>query len=206
MTNAQLQKETEMERTRVMSAMRGKWASRWIWAAVIQGAIIATITVLIVEPWTYFNISSYFSPSRVIAGGGGGVWMFTGYILYLTVGVIAVAVTAIFYFYIEGVTGKVYHGLTNYLAWGHYLLMNIGVAGAMMLMIWGGYMAGYAGTAVAAGGLGLTDEQIHVQYLGQLVNPIGALVLLATFGAVLGGLGFIMRSRAPGYGLSTATK
>lgn len=179
-----------------MPALGGKWAGRWITAAVVQGAILAVITVLIVQPLSYFNINPYFSPSKVIAGGGGGTWMFTGYILYLTVGVIAVAVTAIFYFYIEGVTGKLYHGLTNYLAWAHYLLMNVGVAGSMMLMIWGGYMAGYAGAAVAEGGLGYTDEQIHVKYLGQLVDPIGLLVLLAALGAVLGGLGFVLRSRA----------
>jgi len=43
--------------------------------------------------------------------------------------------------------------------------------------------------------LGYTDAQIHVTYLGQLVNPIGALVMLAALGAVLGGLGFVIRSR-----------
>jgi hypothetical protein len=148
-----------------------------------------------VEPLSYFNIDSYFSPSKVIAGGGAGTWMFTGYILYIVVGVVAVAVTAIFYFYLEGVMGKVYHGLTNYLAWGQYIFMNVGVAGAMILMIWGGYMGGYAGTAVASGGLGYTDAQIHVAYLSQLVDPIGALVLLAGLGAILGGLGFVIRSR-----------
>jgi hypothetical protein len=179
----------------MMQQVRGKWAGRFIWAAVVQGAIVAIVTVLIVEPLSIFNIDSYFSPSKVIAGGGGGTWMFTGYILYLVVGVVAVAVTAIFYFYIEGVEGKTYHGLTNYLAWGHYVFLNVGVAGSMLLMIWGGYMAGYAGTAVASGGLGYTDGQIHVHYLSQLVDPIGLLVILAVFGATLGGLGFVLRSR-----------
>jgi len=174
-----------------------KWSSRFIWAAVVQGLILTIVTVLIVEPLSYFNINwpLNYSPSKVIAGGGGGTWMFTGYILYLVVGVVAVAVTAMFYFQIEGVTGKVYHGLTNYLAWGHYIFMNVGVAGAMLLMIWGGYMAGYAAAPVASGGLGYTGEQIHVTYLGQLVNPIGAFVLLAALGAILGGVGFILRSR-----------
>jgi len=174
-----------------------KWSSRFIWAAVVQGLILTIVTVLIVEPLSYFNINwpLNYSPSKVIAGGGGGTWMFTGYILYLVVGVVAVAVTAMFYFQIEGVSGKVYHGLTNYLAWGHYIFMNVGVAGAMLLMIWGGYMAGYAAAPVASGGLGYTGEQIHVTYLGQLVNPIGAFVLLAALGAILGGVGFILRSR-----------
>ena len=115
--------------TEMMQGIQGKWAGRWIWAAVVQGLIITIITVLIVAPLSDFNINWYFSPARVIAGGGGGTWMFTGYILYLVVGVVAVAVTAIFYFYFEGVRGQVYNGLTNYLAWGHYILMNVGVAG-----------------------------------------------------------------------------
>jgi len=87
-----------------------------MWAAVLQGLIVTAITVLIVQPLSFFNINLYYSPSKVIAGGGGGTWMFTGYILYLVVGVVAVAVTAMFYLYIEGVSGKIYHGLTNYLA------------------------------------------------------------------------------------------
>ena len=53
----------------------------------------------------------------------------------------------------------------------------------------------YAAAAVAEGGLGITDEQIHVQYLGQLVNLIGALGLIAALGPFLEGPGFIIRSR-----------
>jgi hypothetical protein len=48
---------------------------------------------------------------------------------------------------------------------------------------------------VAEGGLGYTPGQVHVAYLGALVNPIGAFILLAALGAILGGLGFIIRSR-----------
>ena len=172
-----------------------KWSSRFIWAAVIQGLIATIITVLMVQPLSYFNINPYFSPARVIAGGGGGTWMFTGYILYLVVGVVAVAVTAIFYFYFEGLMGKAYTGLSNYLAWGHLILMNVGTAGAMLLMIWGGYMAGYAATPVASGGLGYTALQVHVNFLGPVEQPIGALVLVAALGAILGGLGFVIQSR-----------
>jgi len=151
--------------------------------------------LLIVEPLSYLNINWYFNPAKVIAGGGGGTWMFTGYILYLVVGVVAIAVTSIFYFFIEGIQGKVYSGFSNVLAWGHYIFMNVGVAGSMLLMIWGGYMAGYAGTAVSSGGLGYTDYQIHVAYLSHVEDPIGALVLLAALGAIMGGLGFVIRAR-----------
>lgn len=175
--------------------IQGKWAGRWIWAAVVQGAIIAIITLLIAQPLSYFNINPYFNPAMVIAAGGGGTWLFTGYILYLVVGVVAVAVTAIFYFYLEGIQGKVYHGLTNYLAWGHYILMNVGVSGSMLLMMYGGYLAGWAGAAVSSGGLGYTDYQIHVHYLSHFEAPIGALILVAILGAILGGLGYVLSTR-----------
>jgi len=162
---------------------------------MLQGLLAVVATILIIEPLSYFVINWYYSPSKVIAGGSAGTWLFTGYISYLVVGVIATAVTAVFYFYIEGVMGKVYGGLTNYLAWAHYVLMNVGVAGAMFLMMWGGYMGGRGIAAVSSGGEGLTAYQVHVQYLGQLVDPIGAFIILAALGAVLGGLGFILRTR-----------
>jgi hypothetical protein len=179
----------------LMSQIQGKWAGRFIWSAVIQGLIALLLTLFIVEPLSIFGINWYYGPSKVIAGGGAGTWMFTGYVLYLVVGVIAVAVTAIFYFYFEGIMGKAYQGLTNYLAWGHYVFMNVGVAGAMLLMIWGGYEAGVAAAPVTSGGLGYTSLQIHEMILGQLTEPIGGFVILASLGAVLGGLGFVLSQR-----------
>jgi hypothetical protein len=183
------------ESVKQIPVTQSKWASRFIWAAVAQGLVAAIVTLLIVEPQTYLGINSYFSPARVIAGGGGGVWMFTGYILYLVVGVVAVAVTSMIYFYIEALQGKTYHGFSNLLAWGHYLFMNIGVAVSMLLMTYGGYIAGYDATAVSAGGLGYTNLQIHVTDLGRLEYWIGGFVILAVVGAILGGLGYVLRER-----------
>lgn len=179
-----------------MQTMPGKWAGRFIWASVIQGLAATIITILVLDPLQYVTGNSdYYSAARVIAGNGAGTWFFTGYISYLVVGVVATAVTAIFYFYIEGVVGKVYKGITNYLAWGHLVFMTVGVTGAMFLMMWGGYLAGWASVPAASGGGGLTGLQIHEQILGGLTNPIGAFVLLAAVGALLGGLGYIVRSR-----------
>ncbi len=179
-----------------MQEIQGKWAGRFIWAAVIQGLLATIITILVLDPLQYVTgAASYFSPARVIAGGGGGTWFFTGYIAYIVVGVVATAVTAVFYFYIEGIKGKVYKGFTNLLAWGHLIFMNVGVAGSMFLMMRGGYLAGWASTAAAAGGAGLTTGQVHEQILGWLPQPIGALILLAAVGALLGGIGYIITSR-----------
>jgi hypothetical protein len=179
-----------------VTTTKGKWAGRFIWAAVIQGLIAVIVTVLILDPLQYFTgKSDYFSPAMVIAANGAGTWFFTGYISFLVVGVVATAVTAIFYFFIEDVQGKVYKGYTNFLAWGHLLFMNIGVAGSMLIMMYQGYLAGKAAAAVTSGGGGLNGGQIHETILGWTVDPIGGLILLAAIGAILGGLGYLIRSR-----------
>lgn len=186
-----------MENASTVRTVQGRWAGRFIWAAVVQGLIAAIITVLILDPLQYITGNAdYYSPARVIASNGAGTWLFTGYISYLVVGVVAVAVTAIFYFYIEGVLGKAYSGFTNALAWAHLIFMNVGVAGSMLLMMYGGYLAGWASAATSSGGEGLTPLQIHEQILGSLTDPIGAMILLAVLGALLGGLGYLIRSRA----------
>lgn len=187
-----------MENTGSAKAFQSKWAGRFIWAAIIEGLFAVIITVLILDPIQYLTGNpDYYSPAKVIAGNGAGTWLFTGYISFLVVGVVAMAVTAIFYLYIEGIQGKAYRGFTNLLAWGHLILMNVGVAGSMFLMMWGGFLAGWASAPTSSGGEGLNGLQIHEQILGQLTDPIGALILVAALGALLGGLGYLIRSRNP---------
>ena len=184
-----------MENTTLPLAIKSKWAGRFIWAAVIEGLLAVVATVLVLDPLQYITGNAdYYSPAKVIAANGAGTWFFTGYISFLVVGVVAMAVTAIFYVYIEGILGKPYKGFSNLLAWGHLVLMNVGVAGSMFLMMWGGYLAGWASASLPSGG-GLNAGQIHEQILGRLTDPIGALILLACLGAILGGLGYLIRSR-----------
>lgn len=180
-----------MENMTATHAIQGKWAGRFIWAAIIQGLIATVATILVLDPLQYVTGSAdYYSPAKVIASGGAGTWFFTGYISYLVVGVVATAVTALFYFYIEGITGRVYKGFTNLLAWGHLLFMNVGVAGAMLIMMYQGYLAGVAQAN------GTNAGQIHETILGWTTDPIGGLILLAAIGAILGGLGYLIRSRS----------
>jgi len=186
-----------MENASTTQTTQGKWAGRFIWAAIIQGALFTVATILVLDPLQYFTgKGDYFSPAMVLASGGGGTWFFTGFISWLVVGVIATAVTALFYFYIEGIRGHVYKGFTNLLAWGHLLFMNVGIAGAMIIMTYQGYLAGRAAAPVSSGGGGLNAGQIHETILGWTVDPIGGLILLAAIGALLGGLGYLIQSRA----------
>ena len=185
-----------MENAAVTHSTNGKWAGRFIWAAIIQGLAFTVATILVLDPIQYFTgKGDYFSPARVVAGGGGGTWFFTGFISWLVVGVIATAVTAIFYYYIEDVKGHVYKGFNNLLAWGHLLFMNVGIASAMIIMTYQGYLAGWAAVPAASGGGGLNAGQVHEQILGWTTEPIGGLILLASIGALLGGLGYVLASR-----------
>lgn len=80
--------------TRSMTDSTSSWARRFIWTAIIQGAIIVGLTVVLVV-----GQASFLKPeiSRVIASGGAGTWFTFGYLIYISVGVIAVAVSAVFY-------------------------------------------------------------------------------------------------------------
>ncbi|MCS7127513.1 MAG: cbb3-type cytochrome c oxidase subunit I [Thaumarchaeota archaeon] len=95
--------------------------------------------------------------SRVIAFGSAGTWFTVGYTTYLIVGVVAMAVTALFYHYIENVLGKPYTGIANTFAWLHLVLMNVGVVGATWMMI-GGYQGGAAMLPPAVGGGGMERD------------------------------------------------
>ena len=172
-----------------MQASKGKWAGRFIWASVVQGIFAVFWTIFIVAPGVVPE------PSRVIAGGSGGTWLFVGYVLYILIGVVAVAVTALFYFYIEGIQGKIYSGLRNLLAWAHLVLMNVGAAGATWLMMTGGYLAGRALLPTSVGGLGWNPGQVHVNILQYYPQPLFIFVVVATAGVLLGGLGYVVSER-----------
>jgi hypothetical protein len=90
----------------------------------------------------------------VIAGSSAGTWFTVGYVTYLLVGVIGVAVTALFHHCIEVTLGKPYAGSLNLLAWIYLILMNVGVIGATWLMMIGGYLGGAAMLPPAVGGKG----------------------------------------------------
>ena len=167
-----------------------KIAACFLYAAIIQGGAAVGITFL-----AAFGDQINLLPvaaSRVIAGGEAGNWFTVGYFAYLIVGVVAMAVTSIFYFYIEAVEGKVYKGTSKAFAWAHLILGNIGVAGAAFLAMWGGYWGGAGMQPPQFGGKGWNTAQVHVNVLGALAVPIAGLLTLALIGFVLGGLGYLI--------------
>ena len=165
------------------------WTNRFIYAAIIQGAIIVGLTIFLI-----FSQISFLKPeiSRVIAAGGAGTWFTLGYVMYVVVGVIGVAVSTIFYYYLEKILAKPYDKrLTKVLAWTHLLLMNFGTISAMGMLMYAGYIGGAAMLPENIGGQGLNAGQAH-QILSPFVEPIAIAILLLLLGVVLGGLGFLL--------------
>jgi heme/copper-type cytochrome/quinol oxidase subunit 1 len=165
------------------------WTNRFICAAIIQGAIIVGLTIFLV-----FSQISYLKPeiSRVIAAGGAGTWFTFGYIMYVVVGVIGVAVSALFYYYLEKILSKPYNKrLTKLLAWTHLLLMNLGTTSAMGMLMYAGYIGGAAMLPQNVGGKGFNGAQAH-EILAPFIEPISFAIMILLLGIILGGLGFLL--------------
>ncbi len=169
------------------------WTRRFITAAIVQGAIVVGLTVFII-----LGEISILKPgiSRVIASGGAGTWFTLGYIMYLVVGVIGVAVSALFYLYIERVIKKQYkdHSGARIVAWIHLILMNVGTTFAMGMLMLAGYAGGAAMLPTSVGGLGLDAGQAH-EILSPFVEPIAIAILVLIFGVICGGIGFLIVNR-----------
>ncbi len=131
--------------------------------------------------------------SRVIAAGGAGTRFTFGYVIYIVVGVIAVAVSALFYYYIERVLDKQYDNtrIAKALAWSHLILMNVGTTAAAGMLMYAGYISGAAMLPVSVGGKGLNQGQVH-EILAPFVEPISIAIILLVLGVLLGGIGFLL--------------
>ncbi len=165
-------------------------AELFLYAAMVQGAVAAVITLI-----GGFGDQIGLLPvaaSRVIAGGEAGSWFTVGYLTYLIVGVVAMAVTSLFYFYIETVLGKTYHGIAKVLAWIHLVAGNIGVFGASIVAMIGGYYGGAAMQPKTFGGMGWTTLQVHQNILSFYSLPIAALILVGVIGFFAGGIGYML--------------
>jgi hypothetical protein len=168
-----------------MENSRTKWVDRFIISAIIQGGIITSLALVIVGfqvTFTAVNIMQLLS----VSFEGPAKWFFIGIIFYLII-VIAIAVTALFYYQFEVNLKRKFSGGLKALAWIHLIGMNVGGAGAMLYMIF----AGLAGSGVLSlfteGKVGKQDSAI----MDSFIEPIGVFVALLGIGVVCGGLAFI---------------
>ncbi len=190
-----MSRETSLQKSelalREISLHKSKWANRFVMAAIIQGAFSAVLTAYLL----YQGVWGVPAASRIVAGGGAGNWLTVGYLVYIPLGPIAAAVTALFYQHIEATLEKPYTGLSNLLAWGHIVLMNVGVVGATWLMMNAGYRGGAAALPTSIGGLGWNAGQVHTNIMGGYPVYIAPFIALALVGALAGGLGYVLAWR-----------
>lgn len=163
------------------------WAKRFMAAAIIQGAIIVGLTVFLV-----LSQVSILKPevSRVIASGGAGTWFTFGYLSYILIGVIGVAVSSAFYHYLAGSFTRA----SSTLAWVHLILMNVGTSAAAGMMMYAGYQGGAAMLPSAIGGRGFDAQQAH-SIMAPFVEPIAGSILAILAGVVAGGAGYLIAYR-----------
>jgi len=161
-------------------------------AAVIQGAIVCGLTIFLV-----LGQISLIKPeiSRVMAAGGAGTWFTFGYVMYIIVGVIGVAVSSLFYHYLENVLRRRIRGKAKALAWMHLVLMNVGTITATGLLMYAGYIGGASMLSEEVGGRGFNAGQAHA-VLAPFVEPISAAILVILIGVLAGGIGFLLTYRS----------
>jgi hypothetical protein len=171
-----------------MVAGNNTWAKRFMAAAIIQGAIIVGLTAFLV-----LGQISILKPevSRVIASGGAGTWFTFGYLSYILVGVIGVAVSSAFYHYLSGIFTRA----AGALAWIHLILMNVGTSAAAGMMMYAGYQGGAAMLPTPLGGRGFDAQQAH-SIMAPFAEPIAISILVILVGVVVGGVAFLLSYRS----------
>ncbi|HEV8405883.1 MAG TPA: hypothetical protein VGQ13_08255 [Nitrososphaera sp.] len=161
------------------------WSNRFIIAAIVQGAIITGLTLVIVAAQMLTsgtNIIQFLS----LSFEGPAKWFFLGYIFYLIL-VVAIAVTAVFYNHLEVDMGRQIRGFRSVLAWIHFVGMNLGGAATTIAMVF----AGLAGSGVLGVILGSDSLQPNAAIMEPFVPIIAAFTGLLSIGVFAGGLAYI---------------
>jgi len=179
-----------------MLAPWSQWANRFIIAAIVQGAIAVGVSAFLL----YDALYDAPGAAKIVAAGGAGTWLTVGYLGFLILGPLAAAVTSLFYQHLEAHLRAPYHGFSNIFAWLHLVLMNIGVAGATLIMMNGGWRAGvltYTLQQQTNPSLtpGQINGQVHVQILSGYPPYIAAFAAIGILGAIAGGLGYAIAWR-----------
>jgi hypothetical protein len=182
-----------VETSKVANSHHGYWGNKFILSAIIQGAVITMLTLIIVGfqlTISNINIIQFLS----LTFDGPSKWFFLGYIFYLIL-IVAIAVTAVFYLHLEVHMGKKITGLKSVLAGIHLVGMNVGGAGTTIVMIF----AGLSGSGILDIVLnGTTSSELSstinlntVDIMEQFIVPITGFAGLLSIGIILGGLTYI---------------
>jgi hypothetical protein len=179
------------EPRKIDNSSQGYWGNKFILSAIIQGAVITILTLIIIGfqiTISNINIIQYLS----LTFDGPSKWFFLGYMFYLIL-IVAIAVTAVFYIHLEIHMGKKIIRFKSILAGIHLLGMNIGGAGTTIIMIYAG-LAGSGILDVVLNGttLGTSTINSHVDIMVQFIVPISGFAGLLSIGVISGGLTYIL--------------
>ena len=172
-----------------MDTAKFRWIDRFIISAIIQGALVtgmALVIVVIQVTNSQINIIQFLS----LSFDGTAKWFFLGIIFHLII-ILAIAVTALFYSHLEITLKKEFSKSAKVLAYIHLIGMNVGGAGAMMIMTY----AGLAGTGLVSV---FTEGKLGPKYpaiMDSFIEPIGGFIALLAIGVICGGIGFVMAYR-----------
>ena len=174
-------------------ATGSKWATRFVWAAIIQGALSIVLTGFFV-----LGETGFLNPpiSLLISATIPGIWVALGYFAYILIGVVGMAVTALFYQYLEVNLKSPYTDKLQSLAWFHIILSNTGILGATWLVVYAGYLTGIATLPTGLGGMGLSLREVEDSILGKFLMPITVFSGVTMLGILLGGLGYVLVYKA----------
>ena len=166
-----------------------RWTDRFIITAIAQGAIITVMSLVIVAVQitnSEINIIQFLS----LSFEGTAKWFFLGIIFHLIV-IVAIAVTALFYSHLEITLKKRFSKVANTLAAIHLIGMNVGGAGAMMVMTFAGLAGTGLTSVITEGTLGAKNPAI----MDSFVEPIGGLIAVLAVGVICGGMCFVLGYR-----------
>jgi hypothetical protein len=170
-------------------ATESRWASRFIWAAIVQGALAAILSLgLLLGEVGFLPVRVSLLISTTVPG----IWIALGYVAYVIIGALGTAVTALFYHYLEVNLNSLYQGSRRWLAWLHLILSNVGIAGAAWLIMYVGYLTSVATLPKTFGGSGLPLDQVEASTVASYLGPIALFSLLTILGIVLGGVGYVL--------------
>lgn len=173
----------------------GRWSTRFTWAAIFQGSVVAILTAILAAITTTTELAQNLVEMMLAspAIGFSEVSALAGLGLYLVVGVIGTGLSAQFYHHFEVRMAKPYRCfVSNTLAWIHLVLMNVGAGIASMIMIYAGYMGDFAMSSADMGGLDMTVQQAAEQILNPFIAPASIMLIVTVVGAMAGGAGFLV--------------
>jgi hypothetical protein len=170
------------KRTSRVDPHKPLWYRRYRGAAYLATLAALVWTVVIVLPIKPF---SYLPP--IIVGGGPGIWLVLGYILFVVIGVGGFGALSAFLTTVELHEGRSIDPRTM---WPALVLLSIGVTGSCLLLALAGAVGGYS--MVFETSSGSTIDSLLSPY----VDPVTTLALIAVIGAALAVLSMV-RARWP---------